>query len=257
MASTPSPNVPPPLPNKPSGASASPGFTTGIPSGPPDSGFASGIPTGPASGGGFSSGIPSGPSAPAGPAKPSGAPGFTTHIPQLRNTFPTPPDNADHSAYYESLNAKKGMSSGTKGILIGILVFCAFFGWRAWRGGSNALADWGGNWEKQVDQSEMQKKPQLVLFTADWCPACEDFEDKVLSRKDVTAKLQDQFILTKIDLSTRTGPNSQIAQTFGVKVIPTMVIVGPDGSRSDFLTGSVPETRLYDWIENRKMKKPR
>jgi hypothetical protein len=40
-----------------------------------------------------------------------------------------------------------------------------------------------------------------------------------------------------------------------VKVIPTMVIVGPDGSRSDFLTGSVPEERFFEWIENRKMKK--
>ncbi|HEV8379316.1 MAG TPA: thioredoxin family protein [Tepidisphaeraceae bacterium] len=222
MASTLPPNVPPPDPKKPSGASASPNFSTGIPSGP---------------------------------SAPSGA-GFTTHIPQLRNTFPTPPDNADHSAYYASLNPKPGMSGRTKGILVAILVFCGFFGWRAWRGG-HALAAWGGNWEKQVDQSESQKKPQLVLFTADWCPACEDFEDKVLSRKDVEAKLQEQFILTKIDLTERGGPNNQIAATFGVKVIPTLVIVGPDGSRSDFLTGSVPAERLYDWIENRKMKKPR
>src|SRR6266568_1803232 len=170
MPSTPPPNVPPPSPNQPSGA---PGFTSGIPSGA------------------------------------SGAPGFTTHIPQLRNTFPTPPDNADHSAYYASLNAPKASSGRTKGIFIAILVFCAFFGWRAWRGGSNALAAWGGNWEKQVDQSESQKKPQLVLFTADWCPACNDFEDHVLSKKDVTAKLQENFILTQIDLSDRSGPNNQ------------------------------------------------
>jgi len=224
MAPIPPSNSPPSPPRQPSGASGAPGFTTGIPSGPSGA---------------------------------SGAPGFTTHIPQLRNTFPTPPDNADHSAYYESLNPKHGMSSGTKGMIIAVLVICGFFGWRAWRGGSHALADWGGTWEKQVDQSETQKKPQLVLFTADWCPACEDFEAKVLSRKDVTAKLQEHFILTQIDLSDRRGPNNQIAATFGVKVIPTLVIVGPDGSRSDFLTGSVPEDRLYDWIENRKMKRPR
>jgi len=186
----------------------------------------------------------------------SGAPTFNTHIPQLRNSFATPADNADHSAYYESLNPKKPMSSRTKGVLVGILVFCAFFGWRAWRGG-NALAAWGANWEKGVDQSEAQRKPQLVLFTADWCPACEDFEEKVLSQKDVTAKLQDQFILTKIDLSDRRGPGAQVAAAFGVKVIPTLVIVGPDGSRSNPLTGSVPAERLYDWIENRKMMKAR
>src|SRR5258706_3090048 len=238
MASTLPPNVPPPSPNKPSGNSAAGGFSSGIPTG--NSGAA-----------GFASGIPTG--NPSAASAPSGA-GSTTHIPQLRNTFPTPADNADHSAYYASLNAKKGMSSGTKGILVAILVLCGFFGWRAWRGG-NALAAWGSSWEKQVDQSEAQKKPQLVLFTADWCPACEDFESHVLSKKDVTAKLQEQFILTQIDLSDRAGPNNQIAMTFAVKVIPTLVIVEPDGSRSDYLTGSVSEERLYDWIENRKMNK--
>src|SRR4051812_36811060 len=183
----------------------------------------------------------------------AGAPNFSTHIPSLRNTFATPPDNADHSAYYASMNAKKGMAGSTKVILVGILVFCAFFAWRGLKG--NPLAAWGSSWEKGVDQSEASKKPQLVLFTADWCPACEDFEDKVLSKKDVTAKLQGEFVLTKVDLTERGGPNNQIAATFGVKVIPTMVIVGPDGSRSDFLTGSVPEARLYEWIENRKMTK--
>ena len=242
------PNVPPPGPNKP-GASASPDFSLGIPTAAP----------------GHSPSVPSGKPAPTPtlkqPPSPNvgieGAAGFTTHIPELRNTFATPDDNADHSAYYDSLNPRPPMSSGMKGIIVAVVVICGFFGYRLWRGGSSALADWGGNWEKQVDQSAAERKPQLVLFTADWCPACEDFEDKVLSRKDVTAKLQEQFILTKVDLSSRGGPNTQIAQTFGVKVIPTLVIVGPDGSRSDFLTGSVSEQRLYEWIGNRKLNRPR
>jgi thiol:disulfide interchange protein len=192
------------------------------------------------------------------PSQPApSAPGFTT-IPQLRNNFPTPADDADHSAYYDSLNAgPKSKSGGLKAILIVILVVGAFFGYRSWRGGSSALAAWNGNWEKGVDDSHAQKKPQLVLFTADWCPACKDFEENVLSRKDVTAKLQEQFILTKIDLTSRGGPTSQIAQEFGVRVIPTLVIVRPDGSRSDFLTGSVSADHLDDWTSTRKTAKAR
>ncbi|HEV8604571.1 MAG TPA: thioredoxin family protein [Tepidisphaeraceae bacterium] len=193
------------------------------------------------------------------PSQPTpSAPGFTTHIPQLRNTFPTPADNADHSAYYASLNAApKSKSGGLKAMVIVIVVVGAFFAYRGWRGGSSALAAWNGNWEQGVDQSHAQKKPQLVLFTADWCPACNDFEEKVLSRKEVTAKLQEQFILTKIDLTNRGGPTSQIAQEFGVRVIPTLVIVRPDGSRSDFLTGSVSADHLDEWTSTRKMAKPR
>jgi thiol-disulfide isomerase/thioredoxin len=235
-------------PNTPENA-GTPDFSSGIPSGAPSaSGFPGNIPSGPPKAPGIKTGKPT---------PPSNAPGFTTHIPQLRNTFPTPPDNADHSAYYDSLNPRQGMSGKTKAILVTILIFAAFFGWRSWRGTSYALADWGTTWEKQVDQSTTQQKPQLVLFTADWCPACNDLKERVLSRKEVTAKLQEQFILTKIDLTDRGGPNSQIAATFGVRVIPTMVVVGPDGSRSDFLTGSVPAERLFDWLDNRKMKKSR
>ena len=249
MASKLPPNVPPGGPNKP-GASG-PDFSMGI--------FASVPSSGGSAAGSSPAPVPPPPNVMQPPSPNEGikgAQGFTTHIPQLRNTFATPPDNADHSDYYASLNPKPPMKSSTKGILVAILVLCAFFGWRAWKGG-HALEAWGNSWEKGVDQSEAQKKPQLVLFTADWCPACEDFESKVLSRPEVTSRLQQHFVLTVVDLSERSGPNNQIAASFGVKVIPTMVIVEPDGSRSDYLTGSVPEARLYEWINNRKMSKPR
>ena len=58
------------------------------------------------------------------------------------------------------------------------------------------------------------------------------------------------------DLSERGGPNNQIARDFGVSVIPTMYIVGPDGARSTPLTGSVPFERMAEWISPAKLIKP-
>ncbi len=190
------------------------------------------------------------------PANSLPSPNFTTHIPSLPNTFATPPDNADHSGYYNSLNNSSSSNKGRlKAVFIGILVFCAFFAYRRWHG-SAAMAAWQDNWEKGVDQSEANKKPQLVLFTADWCPACNQLEENVLSQKEVTDKLKGTFILTKIDLSERGGPNNQIAHDFGVSVIPTMFIVGPDGARSSPLTGSVSFERMAQWIGSAKLSKP-
>jgi len=190
------------------------------------------------------------------PANSIPSPNFTTHIPSLPNTFATPPDNADHSGYYNSLRGGSRSNSGRlKAVFIGILIFCAFFAYRRWHG-SSAMAAWQDNWEKGVDQSLSNKKPQLVLFTADWCPACNQLEENVLSQKEVTDKLKESFILTKIDLTERGGPNNQIARDFGVSVIPTMYIVGPDGARSTPLVGSVPFERLTQWINSAKLIKP-
>jgi thioredoxin-like negative regulator of GroEL len=46
-----------------------------------------------------------------------------------------------------------------------------------------------------------------------------------------------------------------VAQEFGVRVIPTLVIVGTDGARSDYLTGSVTADYLQQWTSSRKSVK--
>jgi hypothetical protein len=95
------------------------------------------------------------------PAKPSE--GFSTHIPSLRNTFPTPPDHPEP--------LPTGPSGAVKTIFIIVLALTAIFIYRQWRGGSSAMAGWQPTWEKAVDESHEKKKPMLVLFSADWCAA--------------------------------------------------------------------------------------
>ena len=60
-----------------------------------------------------------------------------------------------------------------------------------------------------------------------------------------------------MDLSDRRGPNSEIARDYGVNVIPTLIIVAPDGSRSTPLTGSVSAKQLGQWASSAKFTKPR
>src|SRR4051794_1432571 len=60
-----------------------------------------------------------------------------------------------------------------------------FLGYHHFNGPSSAMAGWGGNWDTAVAQSRSTGKPAVVLFTADWCPACRQFESETLSRADV------------------------------------------------------------------------
>src|SRR5687768_6363844 len=115
------------------------------------------------------------------PTPPAAKPteGFTTHIPCLPNTFLTP-DQPEPP--------HRGPTGTAKTIFIVLLVLAAIGIYRKW-GPSSAMAGWQPNWEKGVDESQAKKKPILVLFSADWCAACNHFQDNVLSRREVTDKL--------------------------------------------------------------------
>lgn len=109
-------------------------------------------------------------------------------------------------------------------VLFLTLGLCAVLGWR-YLGPRSALAEngWIGDWDSAIGQTKSSGKPALVLFTADWCPACHELESNVLSQPDVAAFLRDNFTLVMVDLTDRNGPNAQRAREFGVRSIPTMI----------------------------------
>jgi thioredoxin-related protein len=225
----PSANPAQPAPAAPSSG----GFSTYIPDVAPSEGSSTHIPSPPPPARGSTAHNPA----------PAPSAGFSTHVPSLRNTFPNP----EHPE-----PAHQGPTGTAKTIFIVLLVLAAIGIYRKWGGPSSSMAAWQSNWEKAVDESQEKKKPIMVLFTADWCPACNQFKDKVLSRNDITEKLKENFVLAKMDLTKQNGPSSAVAQEFGVRVIPTLVIVGTDGTRSDYLTGSVTAEYLEQWSSSRK-----
>src|SRR5690349_9331966 len=56
-----------------------------------------------------------------------------------------------------------------------------------------AAAGWMNNWDQAVEQCRATGKPALVLFTADWCPSCRQFESEVLSQDEVKSYLQEHY----------------------------------------------------------------
>lgn len=119
----------------------------------------------------------------------------------------------------ENTSSGGGVNTFLTLALIGII------GFGAWRyfGPKSALAGWSHDWDSAVEQSKTSGKPALVLFTADWCPPCQELKREVLSDQTVQATIESRFTPVIVDLSDRGGPNDRIAQDYSVQGIPTLI----------------------------------
>jgi len=117
-------------------------------------------------------------------------------------------------------------------------------------GTQSALASggWVDNWDSAVQQAKTSGKPALVLFTADWCPACRQFESETLTDPQVKQYLKDNHTLVVVDLTDRTGPNTNRAREFSVQAIPTLILFDVSGNEKarDF---GMPSEPMLKWLK--------
>jgi nucleoredoxin len=122
---------------------------------------------------------------------------------------------------------------------------------------------------KKVKTSALKDKFVGIYFSASWCPPCRTFSPKLVDFRDKNkdqfevvfvssdGSKEDQFkYIKKANMKWLTLPNgseagSAIAKKFGIRGIPSLVIVSPDGQvvskngRGD-VTKS-PSTALKSW----------
>jgi thiol:disulfide interchange protein len=126
-------------------------------------------------------------------------------------------------------------------VIVGVLAFKQFH-----QPSGLQAAGWVSDWEQAIAQSRATGKPALVLFTADWCPSCRQFESEVLSRSDVRERLERDYTLVTVDLTERGGPNSARAASYGVQSIPTLIRYGATGKEVARSNG-MPAEALLNW----------
>src|SRR6188474_2174884 len=76
------------------------------------------------------------------------------------------------------------------------------------------------DWDAAVQRSRATHQPTVVLFTADWCPACQALHNNVLTRPDVQTEMERHYTCYKVDLTNPTPAAQAHAQKFGVQYIP-------------------------------------
>ena len=89
--------------------------------------------------------------------------------------------------------------------------------------------DKAAGWQHDFAAAEAQAKTQqvalVVHFHASWCGPCRRMESEVLSNSQVTSLLGNGIIGVKVD----SDRHRDLVSRFGVRALPTDVIVSPDG----------------------------
>jgi len=105
------------------------------------------------------------------------------------------------------------------------------------RGGSLAPRDtipWQTYSEERVAQAARDGKPVVIDFSAAWCIKCRELEEKSFPDPAVR-ELFGSVAPLRVDL-TKPGPVEQAAQKrFGVRGLPAIIFIGPDGAEIEGL----------------------
>ncbi|MEA2707580.1 MAG: hypothetical protein QOF78_181 [Phycisphaerales bacterium] len=116
-----------------------------------------------------------------------------------------------------------------------------------------ALADeaaaWSKGWNDSVRRSRDTGKPALVLYTADWCPACRWFESEVLIAPEVKTQMTARYTPIMVDMSRRDSPNHALAKQYKIEALPTLVLYNREG-RELARTHALPVEDLVAWLRS-------
>lgn len=105
-----------------------------------------------------------------------------------------------------------------------------------------------------VKAVEESKKVRVLLFTGtEWCPACKALESEVISTpawKDFAAReIQFRVFNFPADRSKVSPAMQRMAQQYGVRAFPTMLVIGPDHEEISRQVGAGPPVENYkSWI---------
>ena len=92
------------------------------------------------------------------------------------------------------------------------------------------------HWLHSMDQgktlAKQSGKPMMVDFYAEWCGWCKKLDSEVYT-KPAVVQLSEKFVNVKVDVDK----NGKDAKTFGVRGLPTIVFLKPDGTVLQQISG--------------------
>lgn len=112
------------------------------------------------------------------------------------------------------------------------------------RGGAAEHLEWMPYDEAALTAAVESGQPVIVDFYADWCVACKELEQITFPHPDVAAELAG-YARFKVDQTKRSEENEEIAERYGVRGLPT-VIVYSQGAEKFRITGFEKPERFLE-----------
>jgi thiol:disulfide interchange protein len=118
-------------------------------------------------------------------------------------------------------------------LLIGAIVYMQWpmlKGWYYKASAAEAPASavaWRTGFDAALAESAKTGKPVLLDFTASWCPPCQVMKHEVWPNPRVASAVNEGFVPVLVDVDD--PKNAEVAQRYGVRSIPTLVVVDAQG----------------------------
>ncbi len=97
--------------------------------------------------------------------------------------------------------------------------------------GSKGIA-WKSSMQQAQQEAKRTGKPILVKFHATWCGVCKQLDSKTLAKPAVVAESR-KWVALQVDVDK----SPKLAEKYGVKALPTVAFLRPDGSLATSFAG--------------------
>lgn len=98
---------------------------------------------------------------------------------------------------------------------------------------SSSELKWYTNFDSASLEAQNADKQIFAVFSASWCPACQQLESETLVDEKVIQKLSQNYVAVKIDVDT----NPELSSKYGVYSIPTVIIMNSNGDEIKRIEG--------------------
>jgi len=133
------------------------------------------------------------------------------------------------------------------GIVLIVLVLLA--GYRLFHPPTTFAADGvSTDWDSAVQRGHDAGEPTLVLFTAEWCPACQWLHSQVLSRGDVRDELNRHYNVFTVNMTRPTHADEIHARNCRVGGYPQLIRYDVDGHETA-RTYAMDADSMIEWLK--------
>ena len=127
------------------------------------------------------------------------------------------------------------------------------------------------NWyslDDGLEKSEVEKKPLMIVFHADWCQYCIKFEEETFSNQKIINYLNKNYVPVKVNVDSEKPlkignkiiQENEVADLLKVGAYPTTLFFSSKGKPIDGVEGFVDAKHMYEYIseiyeENKNISK--